>query len=458
MAGEIQFGAPHEEALALIRGKPVVTRDVFDRLLPELRGRAFTVTGIEQFDTLQRIRDEIATLAGGAEAGQTWDEAKAAITAELDALGEGAERRAELLLRTHGFQAFQAANYRTAMADEDTTHLQYLATEDDRVRDTHLALNAVILPKGDPFWHAHLPPWEWGCRCRIRPINPDLLAMARERDAGAAPDDKYVIEGPAAQALREGTLLRNGRRYDVRPPTDKAPRADAPGVWQWHPDQLRLTADQVLARYDAETQAEFVAWAKAHEIAEGVSVMDWMGPGQRVAAPASPPGDDPGKLPAGIAPVVVGQDLRLQGLNKTAVQRVLDAEAEITTLPHERLLVLDDNGRVLLARDGDTYRVELSREEARMMRGRIVTHNHPGGMPFSPGDIIIAITWGLAELRAVSPQVSYSLRIAEFDLRRLAEVWAILNRHLRRPITAAKAHAALQEIARNLGMHYVVWR
>src|SRR5260221_653790 len=115
--------------------------------------------------------------------GTVWDDAKADIATELDPwLGDGAEQRAELLLRTHGFQAFQAANWRVAQEDDDTTHLQYLATEDDRVRATHLALNGVTLPKDDPFWQKHYPPWEWGCRCRVRPMNPDLVAEARAQD------------------------------------------------------------------------------------------------------------------------------------------------------------------------------------------------------------------------------------------------------------------------------------
>jgi len=37
---------PHAEALALIAGKTPVAKSVFNRLLPELKARAFTVAGI----------------------------------------------------------------------------------------------------------------------------------------------------------------------------------------------------------------------------------------------------------------------------------------------------------------------------------------------------------------------------------------------------------------------------
>jgi SPP1 gp7 family putative phage head morphogenesis protein len=176
---------PHEEAIATIASKPVVTKAVFDQLLPELRNRVFTVTGIEAANVLQSLRDQIATLP----AGENWEDVRGGLVDDLAPyLGEeGAQQRATLLLRTHGFQAFQAANWRLAQEDDDTTHLQYLATEDDKVRDSHLALNGVILPKNDPFWNEHYPPWEWNCRCRVRSMNPDMVAEAKDADAHRPP-------------------------------------------------------------------------------------------------------------------------------------------------------------------------------------------------------------------------------------------------------------------------------
>lgn len=260
---------PHEEAIALIRGKAVVTRDVFDGLLPELRGRAFTVTGIEDANTLQRIRDTIADLPQGS----VWKDVKAGVADELKPfLGDGAERRAELLLRTHAFQAFQASNWRVAQADADTTHLQYLATEDDRVRDSHLALNGLILPKDDPFWDTHLPPWDWGCRCRIRPMNPDFVAEAKAEDANRAPEDKLVMEGPALERLRDGQLQRDGRTFDVTPPS----QTDRENGYSWHPDNLRIPVAELQQRYDAPTWSAFESQMKAAKLADGVSAWSWL--------------------------------------------------------------------------------------------------------------------------------------------------------------------------------------
>ena len=261
---------PHEEAIALIRNKPVVTRDVFDQMLPEIRGRVFTITGVEGANTMQRIRDEIAGLAEGV----PWETAKQSIADQLEeSLGEeGAERRATLLLRTHGFQAFQASNWRVAQEDDDTTHLQYLATEDDHVRDSHLALNGIILPKNDPFWDTHLPPWEWGCRCRVRPMNPEFVDEARQDDQDRNPEDRLVIEGPALEQLRNGTLMRETRRYDVTPPSE----SNRESGYAWHPDDLRIPLEELKARYDAPVWEAFEVHARKTIVAKGKSLWTWL--------------------------------------------------------------------------------------------------------------------------------------------------------------------------------------
>lgn len=263
------ISAPHVEAAALIRGKPAVSRSVFDGLLPELKGRAFTITGVEGANVMQRVRESIAGLAEG----QTWTESKKQIMEELDLyLGDGAEKRAELLLRTHGFQAFQAANWRVAQEDEDTTHLQYATMEDENVRDSHAALNGIVLPKDDPFWQTHFPPWDWGCRCMAIPVNPDILAAERLADADRAPENRNVIEGAVADQLRNGTLMRDGQRFDVTPPSDGG-RANA---YQWNPGDLRLPVEDLQKRYDPEVWQQFKEWAGNTKLGKLGNVWTWL--------------------------------------------------------------------------------------------------------------------------------------------------------------------------------------
>lgn len=273
---------PNIRAAALIRGKPAVVKEVFAKLLPELRGRAFTVTGLEGVRAIQRIRDTIATLPLGGD----WGEIKQTIAAELaDVITnrQAALTRAEILIRTHGFQAYSTGTYETAMADDATTHYQYLATEDDRVRDTHLALNGIILPKTDPFWDKHFPPWEYGCRCTVRPMTQRQVEAERGRDAQRLPENRLVMEGPVAQRLRDGQIIRgelrdkDGRivgmgQHDVTPPSD---RGNGSG-YVWHHGDLRIPPDQLEQRYDPPVWAEFVAWAGKAKLTARRTVLEWL--------------------------------------------------------------------------------------------------------------------------------------------------------------------------------------
>lgn len=264
--------------MALIKGKSPVASKVFYGLLPELRGRAFTVSGVEGANVLQRVRDAIAALPQGiGPDGEafTWESQKALIVDELEPfLGEeGAQVRAQTLLRTSGFQAFSSVIWNVAQADEDTTHLQYI--HGDQAKDptpSHEALDGIVLPKDDPFWLTHTGPWgHLGCVCYVRPMNPDLVEEERAKDAEQKnPEARNVIEGPALDQLRNGTFMRDGRRYDVSAPED-------PGAFRWHPDDLRLPLGQLKERYDAPVWEAFEVWARGTMVGDKTSVWDWLG-------------------------------------------------------------------------------------------------------------------------------------------------------------------------------------
>ena len=187
---------PDEAAAAYMRGKAIADPKNFGNLPAQLKQRAFTVAGIEQIDTLRRIRDAIAKLPEGA----SWDEAKREIAAEMspyvaapqggrNQVGEApqggrnqaraAMARAEFLLRTHGFQAYAVARHQQQMEDiEILPYWKYVTVGDSRVRPGHAALDGKVLRADDPWWRTHYPPWEWGCRCIVEALD--------EEDARAA--------------------------------------------------------------------------------------------------------------------------------------------------------------------------------------------------------------------------------------------------------------------------------
>ncbi len=294
------FGpVPHQEATDFIKSKPAVTRDVFNGLLPELKARAFVVTGIEGANVLQSVRDRIADLP----AGHNWDDVKKDVVNDIspfivdpnadpdehDAQVNAANRRAELLLRTHGFQAYQAASYQVMDRQRDALPFwQYLTMEDERVRPAHAALDKIVLPQSDPFWQTHFPPWDFGCRCQVVPISQedrdDIVADDKKR----APDAKLALEGPQADQLGHGRLVRSGQTFDVRPPVQK----EGSTGYSWNPGDLRMPLDALRARYDAPVWAEFEAWARKTPLGEGQpTVWSWMG-GKKGPPPLPKPGLD----------------------------------------------------------------------------------------------------------------------------------------------------------------------
>ena len=281
------FGpVPHQEAVDFIKDKPVVTRDVFNGLLPELKAKAFVITGVEGANVLQAVRDRIADLPAGA----NWDDVKKDIVDDIspflvdpnaepehrDGQIMAANRRAELLLRTHGFQAYQAASYQVMDRQRDVLPFwQYLTMEDERVRPEHAALDQIVLPQDHPFWQTHFPPWDFGCRCQVVPISQEDRDDIAKADAKRPTDGKLVIDDVQAHHLALGQLVREGRSYDVRPPTQK----EGASGYSWNPGDVRIPIEALRARYDAPVWAEFEAWAKQTPLHEegGKTVWDWIG-------------------------------------------------------------------------------------------------------------------------------------------------------------------------------------
>jgi SPP1 gp7 family putative phage head morphogenesis protein len=266
---------PHTEAAKFLAGKPVVAREVFDRLLPDLQARAFTLAGVENANVMQGVRDLIAEIPRGAD----WDKVKGEIAAKVSPyLGEGAERRAELVMRQHGFQAYQAAQYEVMDRQRAAfPYWQYQTAEDDRVRESHAALNGVVMPADSPFWDAHYPPWDWGCRCFVVPLTEDDVAEMQAADAAKKPEERRVLD-PAQQAqLETAGIVQRAPDGGVPRPINVTPRADAP---RFNPQTLRLGAADLRPRYDAETWATFERWAKAQPLefgeVAGRTVWDWM--------------------------------------------------------------------------------------------------------------------------------------------------------------------------------------
>ncbi len=213
------------EVAGILRDKAAVHMDAFEAMLPEIRARAFAVSGIEDMKALHRVEEAIARIPEGGD----WREARKAIAAELGDPEKNAHR-AETVLRTNCFEAYAAARYRKQQLDKDVMpYLVYHTVGDDRVRKDHAALDGLVLPADDPFWETHYPPWDWGCRCTVSGMSQ--LEYDEERaTAKAGGDTAFKFPTPAQVAKIPG---------------------GSPSGFSFNPKSLSLDLDDLNGREDA---------------------------------------------------------------------------------------------------------------------------------------------------------------------------------------------------------------
>lgn len=364
----------NREAANFIADKPVVSRQVFDRLLPDLKARAMVITGVEDANLVQAVRTRLADLPQGG----NWDEIKIEIAKEIspwlrdaDATGKAdvveqtssrAERRAELLLRTHGYQSYAVAAEEVGARQRAAfPFCQYVSMDDDDVRDTHAALDGIILPADSPFWETHTGPWEWGCRCQKIWLTQDDVDEIAQAEASNPPEARRVISGDRLRQLETQNRLITVGQGNAPMVVSTQPS----GSFSFNPKTVRMDAAALRPRYDAETWKTFESWAQAQTLS-GVpgsrTVWQWLNnqPGGSGPAPAAPQpapvrpaptpaAPDPVVVPsptapepavqARSAPVGAAIDIRISGNSKRQIREAIAAidrvhgDGDLPTIP-----------------------------------------------------------------------------------------------------------------------------
>lgn len=319
---------PHKQAADWLRGKPTVSREVFDELLPELKGRAFTITGLEDAALARDIRDIIATVPEGEDYEKTKRDIEARLGPWFDA--KAARERAELLVRMHGFQAYRSASRDVHDRQAGVfTFRQYISMDDARVRLSHRALHGVILPADSPFWQTH--PGGWGCRCDEVALLPSERNEIAAEDAQRPLEERRVIEGPRLAKLeKEGRLIHFIKGPDgkpIKPPLHEwnVRNPDAIGS----PQSLRIDPAQLKGRYDAETWAEFETSANRNRLDDGRTVWEWLH-GKKASKLKPKPKPAPAELPEGSTPL--SGKLGTSSLSQGEATRVVDVLAVIDSV------------------------------------------------------------------------------------------------------------------------------
>ena len=315
---------PNQEAIDFIQSKQVMSRDVFDQLLPELQARAFTISGAVPADVMQTVRDLVA----GLPAGQPWDVQKKLIaesispyfvdpaaTEEVQAeQSAAAEAKAELLLRIHGQEAYAAAAYKVMDRQRAVfKNWQYQTMGDARVRPTHAALDGIVLPADSPFWDLHYPPWDWGCRCIVIPLSDSDVADVAKRDADKPVEQRSILEGPLLRELELNNRLVRGMNNitNVAPP-------QGVNAFRFDPGAAKIDIDYLRAKYSPEVWQQFESWAQKTKLPDGRTVYEWLTDEAAPAAEAAPE--------IAIPPAPAEADAAAAAIKKQA-QEIVDAVA-----------------------------------------------------------------------------------------------------------------------------------
>lgn len=76
-----------------------------------------------------------------------------------------------------------AGRWAAIEADGDAFNLQYRTAGDDRVRDSHAALDMITLPPSDPFWSSFSFPNGWRCRCSYVQVRKSKYPLSDSAEA-----------------------------------------------------------------------------------------------------------------------------------------------------------------------------------------------------------------------------------------------------------------------------------
>lgn len=175
----------------------------------------------------------------------------------------------------------------------------------------------------------------------------------------------------------------------------------------------------------------------------------------------------------------------LDGSNYELTKAVSDVESNIRqNKSHETGVLFNKDGNIVIDKRGGSRSVQFTKDECLLMNDGIFTHNHPGawgysendimriGNSFSIQDIALAVGNNLAEMRAVTPNYTFSMKRPdggwEISVEELMKLYNDENRNLRLEFTrrinkdtltisqasATHFHILWKRLSKKLGFDY----
>lgn len=143
------------------------------------KARAFTVAWVTSADVLQDVQD---ALTAAIQSGETFGDFQKRIGGIMQQRGwaGSTDWHLETVYRTNMQSAYGRGRYEEQREMADVFPFwRYIATQDQRTRPSHAALDGEIRSADDPFWRVHYPPWGYNCRCSVEALMADEVDLSR---------------------------------------------------------------------------------------------------------------------------------------------------------------------------------------------------------------------------------------------------------------------------------------
>jgi uncharacterized protein with gpF-like domain len=144
----------------------------------------FTVAKAMRLDILEDIRAAVdAAIADGTSFATFQKELKPLLQAkgwwgkkemvdpdggEIKVAQLGSPRRLGVIFDTNLATAYSEGQWERIQKNKGLFgFLEYVRSASSHPRPSHLAYAGLVLPVDDPFWQAHLPVKQWGCKCTV---------------------------------------------------------------------------------------------------------------------------------------------------------------------------------------------------------------------------------------------------------------------------------------------------
>lgn len=198
---------PYEKAAEYFSKISAVKPDEFYINLRRNAGNAFTISRINDIETLKFIKNEFAKNLSSEKADPA--EIKKIVQEAIVSRGDDPLNpwHLETVFRTNTQTAFSKGRLEAQISSGDP-YWQYFAVVDGRETELCNYLDGKIFKSSDPFWISYYPPNHFNCRSSVVPVSESDLGSDEVEDDG----EKYLksIDAPAS-------AKKPGKGFDTSP-------------------------------------------------------------------------------------------------------------------------------------------------------------------------------------------------------------------------------------------------